>query len=485
MLTIEIEYLTGVVFAGNDRGDAADWPPQPDRLFSALVASWAARGRSTAERQALEWLESQPAPRVMACDAPAPRSLVTVFVPPNDDTSSSISILPDRRSRQPRRFPACVPADPVVHLIWDTEPPQEARAALISLAADTSYLGHSASLVRCHVRTEPPPPKPATPARRGIYRGRFEELERAFAAGRRPNPGVELPAAQADAAPTQPRSIFGRDWLVFRHEGGTVPDAVAAAIATKTLLKAVLAGYGEGAAPPWVSGHAADGSPTRLPHLACVPLLDVGWQWSAGGLMGLALVLPRDLEQAAARANDPAAASVTPEDEAALGQVDDLYRALARQAISRPSLIELGLPGGIKWFVALNASPAARSLQPMRYAATARRWGTVTPIALDRHPRADGDVEAGIAAACERIGLPAPCRVVPAKQAAPTGARPAQRTHGAPAWANWRMPPTLQGRPLTHAVLEFETPVEGPMMLGAGRFNGLGLCLPLDREAER
>jgi CRISPR-associated protein Csb2 len=484
MLTIEIEYLTGVVFAGNDRGDAADWPPQPDRAFSALVASWAARGRSAAEREALEWLEGQPAPRVMACDAAARRSLVTVFVPPNDDTASSISILPDRRSRQPRRFPACVPTDPIVYLVWDAEPEPEARVALASLAADVSYLGHSASLVRCHVRSEPLPPKPATPAKRGIYRGRFAELELAFAAGHRPNPGAELPAPNPDAAPTRPRSIFGRDWLVFRHEGGTVPDAVAAAIAAKTLLKAVLAGYGEGAAPLWASGHAADGSPTRLPHLACVPLLDVGWRWSAGGLMGLALVLPRDLEQSAARANDPSAASVTPEDEAALGQVDDLYRALARQAIGRPPLIELGLPGGVRWFVAIETSPAARSLQPVRYATPARRWGTVTPIALDRHPRADGDVEAGIVAACERIGLPAPRRVVPGKQAAPTGARPARRSRGAPDWANWRLPPTLQGRPLMHAVLEFEVPVEGPVVLGAGRFNGLGLCLPLDREAE-
>jgi CRISPR-associated protein Csb2 len=377
-----------------------------------------------------------------------------------------------------------VPTDPIVHLVWDAEPAPEARAALADLAADTSYLGHSASLVRCHVRSEPPSPKPAILAKRGIYRGRFAELERAFTGGRRPNPGGELPRQQVDDAPSQPRSIFGRDWLVFRHEGGTVPDAVAAAIAAKTLLKAVLAGYGDGAAPPWVSGHATDGSPTRLPHLACVPLLDVGWRWSAGGLMGLALVLPRDLEQAAARANDPSAASVSPDDEAALAQVDDLYRALARQSIGRPPLIELGLPGGVRWFVALDASAAARSLQAVRYAAPARRWGTVTPIALDRHPRADGDVEAGIAAACVRIGLPAPQRVVPGKHAAPTGARPARRGRGAPEWANWRLPPTLEGRPLTHAVLEFEVPVEGPVMLGAGRFNGLGLCLPLDREAE-
>jgi CRISPR-associated protein Csb2 len=62
-LVLEIEHLTGVAFAavGPD-SDAPDWPPQPDRVFSALVASWAARGRREDERRALEWLERQDAP---------------------------------------------------------------------------------------------------------------------------------------------------------------------------------------------------------------------------------------------------------------------------------------------------------------------------------------------------------------------------------------------------------------------------------------
>ena len=54
MLAVEVEYLTGVVRAANDRGDAPDWPPQPDRLFSALVASWAARA-TNCWRSARRW----------------------------------------------------------------------------------------------------------------------------------------------------------------------------------------------------------------------------------------------------------------------------------------------------------------------------------------------------------------------------------------------------------------------------------------------
>ncbi len=192
MLAVEIEYLTGVVRAGNDRGDAPDWPPQPDRLFSALVATWGARGGDAAERQALEWLERQPPPRVLACARAAPRSLVSVFVPPNDDGATSITILPERRRRQERRFPACVPEEPVARMLWPTAPEPAIFDSLAALARDTSYLGHSSSLVRCQATLTEIGPAQGAPARRAPYPGRLDELERAFRAGRRPSPGAEV-----------------------------------------------------------------------------------------------------------------------------------------------------------------------------------------------------------------------------------------------------------------------------------------------------
>jgi CRISPR-associated protein Csb2 len=54
-LVLEIEYLLGTAFAAQEEDNPApDWPPQPDRVFSALVASWAARGEHSGEHQALE-----------------------------------------------------------------------------------------------------------------------------------------------------------------------------------------------------------------------------------------------------------------------------------------------------------------------------------------------------------------------------------------------------------------------------------------------
>jgi CRISPR-associated protein Csb2 len=37
-----------------------------------------------------------------------------------------------------------------------------------------------------------------------------------------------------------------------------------------------------------------------------------------------------------------------------------------------------------------------------------------------------------------------------------------------------------RSKPFAHLVLTFVRPIRGPLILGAGRFRGLGLCVPLD-----
>lgn len=464
MLAVEVEFLTGVARAANDRGDAPDWPPQPDRLFSALVATWAARGMLDEERAALEWLERTEAPVVDATSA-SWRTMPKVYVPPNDDAATVITVLPERRRRQERRFAACLPLDPVVRWLWSEEPGDFVFNALDALARDTSYLGHSSSLVRCTVKRVAHSDT-GVAVRRIVYAGRLAELERAFNDHRRPAPGASL--ARADfASPAVPGSVFGPNWIVFAHAGGWRPDAVGAALWAKAMLKTVQSGYRPHSAPAWVSGHSADGAPLATPHLAALPLLDVGWTWSQGRLMGIALSIPRTLEAAA---------------EEEIG----LFQALAKvnQAGSDGLELELRLPGGKAWRVRREALPEAQSLRSGRYVGAARIWASVTPIALDRYPKAVGDAEASIAAACERIGLPRPIRVVAGKHAALRGAPSARPSGSAPDWTGWRLPAPLAGRRLSHAVVEFEVPVCGPVLLGAGRFVGLGLCLPLQDTPE-
>jgi CRISPR-associated protein Csb2 len=129
--------------------------------------------------------------------------------------------------------------------------------------------------------------------------------------------------------------------------------------------------------------------------------------------------------------------------------------------------------------------PGPQSLNPARYTKSACVFATVTPVVLDRHLKEKGDARQEetarqIATACRNIGLPEPEAVAVDKHSAVEGAQSAYPSGKSPRWMNWRLPPSLANRQFTHAVMRFAEPVNGPVILGAGRFVGLGLCLPLD-----
>jgi CRISPR-associated protein Csb2 len=498
-LVLEVEYLANVAFAavGPD-SDRPDWPPQPDRVFSALVMSWAARGSSEPEAEALRWLESQSTPAILASEA-TPRTAPVSFVPPNDPSSGrsgNAKVMPALRGRQPRRFPAARPLDPVVRFLWsEAEPDHQTLSALGRLAADTAYVGHSASLARCFFRTEVPVagvPGPR-PARRRIYSGRLAELRRAFDDRRRPSPGeaVRAPVAARSALKA---SVFGTRWMILEDvgdngSGARMPDIRACAIVAKAIRDALLSGYGKigmMSIPEIVSGHAANGDPSEVPHLAIVPLSFAGFPHADGSVLGFALVPPRE-------ARDEGSIFDHPRFLEALRQVAP-FEAEDRFG-QRRRILTAGGGGqgrGAAFRVLLSPTferPDRRSLDPEIYLAPARVFATVTPIVLDRHLKAEGEarqdeVAAQIAVACRNIGLPEPELVVPDKHSAIEGAVSARPSGSSPKWHRWRLPASLASRTLTHAVVRFAEPVEGPVILGAGRFVGLGLCRPY-RERER
>jgi len=121
-----------------------------------------------------------------------------------------------------------------------------------------------------------------------------------------------------------------------------------------------------------------------------------------------------------------------------------------------------------------------QSLRPSHYLMKSTRWASVTPIVLDRHLKTTDDAEVReiIVRACEHIGLPTPNtnRIQVGKHSALTGAAPARPLTGEPPWCRWQLPKSLKSRQMTHAVIEFDQQICGPVLLGAGRFNGLGLC---------
>jgi CRISPR-associated protein Csb2 len=485
-LVLEMEYLSGVSFAAISPDiPVPDWPPQPDRVFSALVATWAARGQQRQEAQALEWLEKQSHPRVVAPFAYA-RSSAIVFVPPNDPRSDKLKnargVFPPLRSRHPRRFPAARPAEPIARIAWDGVLPEEATlSALQRLAHDTAYLGHSASLTRCRFFVNDDESSAATDlsTQRRIYPGRFAELRREFEAGRRPQRGPALALPPTKTAPNA--SVFGDRWLLLEHVDGDMPDLRACAIVAKTIRDALLSGYRriglEDDIPETVSGHTADGKPSRVPHLAIVPLPFAGFPYADGHVMGYALIPPREgaLHDDARFLKAARAVAHVVEDRRIL-------TIKPREGTARDQGFSVG-------FSLTQEPPASkRSLDPSLYVRPARTFATITPIALDRHLKKEGqaredEIEAQVAGACRNIGLPEPVAVIADKHSALEGVPSAYPSGKSPEWMRWRLPASLASRQLTHAVIRFAAPVAGPVILGAGRYVGVGLCRPIDGDA--
>ena len=472
-LVLEIEFLTGACRAARSpASEAPDWPPQPDRVFSALVCAWAVRGGRQDERQALEWLEEQPQPTVHASGHVA-RTAPDVFVPPNDlkfskTAKTYLKVMPDARPRQPRRFPVARPDDPVMTIVWPEAPGPDLRESLDGVARDVAYLGHSTSLVRCRFLQGDSVTlaRPGAPARRIVYPGRLAELEAAHRAN--PVRPVIRPGASASRAPVTSTVESSTEWLVLEAIEGQTSDLRASALVCRALRRALMSGYGRaemgGTIPEVVSGHTADRSPTRLPHLAIVPLAFAGYPHADGRVFGFALVPPADMDLRAVPGFVRAFEEVAPYDPGRERRVLKLEGA----PLSKPL------------HLAPTVAPAIRSLSPAPYTESARVWASVTPIVLDRHLKRAGDSEIRelIAGACQNAGLwrPDPDRIQVGKHSAIEGVPPARPPAGAPSWTRWKTPESLATRSLVHAIIDFGRDTTGPVLLGAGRFTGLGLC---------
>ncbi|HUY90461.1 MAG TPA: type I-U CRISPR-associated protein Csb2 [Pirellulales bacterium] len=524
MLALGIRYLTGYAIAtdvsrGAPGDERAEWPPHPARVFMALAAAMFEAGENGDERAVLEWLEQQGAPSMRVSDA-EPRDVVTCFVPVNDSSDpikgkkalTPLQSVALGRDRQARTFPRVRPSDDTVFLCWrDAQLNGEQCAILDRLCEKVTRIGHSSSLVQMWVEGRPPEPnllpadygeRPMRIASTGtlgylaaVFNGDAIEAyaqlhgRMATAHGKAKKQlkqelaerfdGIEPMRLHPTISQWQPyhthatvteaetvSGVFDRELLILSKDEGPVIGLGSTWHLLTALHKTIIKQCDPARECEWLSGHKADGAPTQQPHLALLPLAFVDREHADGHIMGIALAFPKGIEPR---------------------ERGRALRGLIYDDIGQPKTIDLILGSLGKWTLTRETrlSPPG-TLQVRAWTEPSDTWATVTPIVLDRHPKVERakdrqqwslDVAEIVAESCERQGLPRPVGVDVDKTSWFRGAPRAVAGNG----GGFSLMPVKQGqsqRQQVHAWLRFEHQIEGPLLLGAGRFRGYGLCRP-------
>ncbi len=251
---------------------------------------------------------------------------------------------------------------------------------------------------------------------------------------------------------TEGSSVFG-EVLALRQlaEGGGEPLSLSLAHAERVTraLRGALLHFATDPPPAVLSGHEPDGRRLERPHAAFVALPAAGSGASPGTVGGVAIAMPSKVDE---------------EDRQAI------LLAAAQWEQSGGRLL-LGRLGAMR--LARVADPEGeRALGLGSLTGPSRRWALISPVALQRGDLGASDPAAAararevatetVARACEHAGLtrPAGVRVRASRQhraSCPTRGTVFKRVYG-------------------HVALRFDEAVAGPVVIGAGRYFGVGVC---------
>lgn len=489
----EMRQLSNVFVPTNDQRAIADIDVYIERVTAAekALADTEGKERVKAEK-ALEKARS-----ILLARSTASAKADGTGIPGN-----AAEVLNRRLKPQPRWFPVAVPQDDVIHMQWPATPESGLVEALDRVAARVARLGHPSSLVAMRVLTGSVELRerhrwiPSEHGSRFIripLRGQLGKLRDAHARHRQVERRV-LPAdpvryldvsatARRCDIPTGVFSHRAEEWIVFEvvvspeSERRTLLDLSLTQQVSRAMRATLLRYIDSEQSPDALTGHRADGGPAVVPHLAYVALAHVGHPHASGSILGLALVPPHDF---GVRARDLLLEAIHYAEQ-------DAARASPRTTEFTPEPPALQLTLGRRGVVhvrRIREPPVKKALVPTRWTEPSRRWYTATAVALGRNP---GDLYGGdplrtaaamqsaertIATDCMRIGLPEPVAVWIHRRSLLNGAPAAHRFMPFPEQGNGPR------RVCVHAEILFDEPVGGPVILGAGRYFGLGLCAP-------
>ena len=415
---------------------------------------------------------------------------------PGKDPRAGLKVLPELRQKQPRTFPVAFPASAAFAFAWPAAAPDApTRAALERILKRLVRIGHSSSQVSATLvsaaeleRLLPPGdgrvvfrPDDADGEHvvRWVEAGQVARLCRAYDSHREIEPRV-LPARfvrytrrGVGEAPRVHHSVFGDEPIVYARVRGPRLAITAVAVLSRQLRRAMQSGFGSEPIDPVLSGHLPNGQPLDRPHVAIIPLPYVIGEFGDGSILGIAVVLPRDIQPSERRAVLRALGSL---ERVARRDEDDDDATIRLNLDPEPLVLER-----VAW-----DGDTSKTLSRRTWCRPSERWATATPIALDRNPgdltaedparraAAFAEAAASVVESITRIGLPEPLELDVVRSCVlPGTAKPRS-------YPRFPSDPARVQRVLVHARIRFHERVRGPVLLGAGRYQGLGLCLPVD-----
>lgn len=474
---------------------SSEWPPSPARLFQALLAA-AARGAHVPDDAlaALDWLERAPAPVIAAPQAAAGQR-IALYVPNNDADSlgdpTDLAGIRTRKLMEPR-----LPAHPVLHYAWPLRDSQEESAeAVIRIAEGLYQLGRGVDMAWAHgtVMDHAALASVLERYKGTIYRpsestqhvlacpapGSLESLRVRHAAPRLQTQGTGRRARSlytnapkpwfvgVGYAPEVHRRVYelrdaSDDSRLHAARPGEVLDIVTRLRdAAAARLREALPEHEESIERALI-GRKADGRDGLPPEhrIRILPLPSIGHEHADLAVRRIVVEVPSGAPIAA----------------------PDVWWALS-------GLHPVDLTTG-EIDVDTILTPSMDHRMADRYLARGTRWQTVTPAALPAlrrrieptrirdEAKAGGERAAEEAAArvCVRAALRHAGIDVRAREIHVQREPWIRRGSRAEAFA---CPPRFPKERLWHVAIDFEEAVDGPLVIGDGRFLGLGLMAPV------
>lgn len=487
-LCVEAHFLAGRYHGSRDDGRLAQWPPDPYRLFQALVAAGNLGFRRTefsdAKKAALRWLERRPPPEILV--PPARRANTFRLYVPNNDMDKVARAWakgsePEKRPAELRTDkdlrPHAVDGDATVRFLWPVEDDEwsAAQASAELVCAEARHLhalglgidlvvGQGRILGEAERRAlagdlwiadslRPGWRVPAEGSLDELLARHLEQIARVQAGGSRgarrwvtpPAPPTvfrEVEYRPRGAARSRPVHLFALAGGDGGYRSFDPRQAIEVAAWTRhaahEIARLPQLKFSKAFVEEFVCGHGVDAE-SKNHRFSYLSLPTISPKGRDGRIRRVLLVEPP--EGGGKEAS-----------------------ALVRRLAGMP-LVEEGT-GEIK--AELQPTDPFADGVAGRYLRKARKWGSVTPLVLPGRDDRDSRKAVGLVIkALRQAGYAAPVEEIHL-QAEPVFA-------GAEMAARYRVPAYLKSFPRTHAIITFAEQISGPIALGAGRHIGLGV----------